>query len=259
MIRRRSPGRTKVPATDPATAGLVATGITRAFRGVQALRGVDLRVARGEVMGLIGPNGAGKSTLVNILTGYDRADQGRILMDGVDLTRTGARERSRGGIARTFQHGHTYAGLTVRENVEVAALGARRSTRQARADAAELLALMGAADRADQPARSLPHGLQRRVGMARALAARPQFLLLDEPAAGLNDGEIGQFGRTIAELAGSQGIGILLIDHNIRLIMSVCDRIHVLVEGKSFLEGTPAEVRGSAALVEAYLGRSGNV
>lgn len=234
---------------------LAAIGIHRAFSGVKALQGVEVTLPRGEVLGLIGPNGAGKSTLVNILSGYDRPDEGRVLLDGADVTGWPAHRLARAGVARTYQRGHLYRGLSVRENVEVAALATGRSRAQARDDATGLLALFRAADRAEQPARTLPHGLERRLGVARAIATRPAFLLLDEPAAGLNEGEIGEFGEVVRSIAAT-GVGVLLIDHNIRLIMAVCERIHVIVEGQSYLEGTPDEVRGSQALAEAYLGRS---
>lgn len=236
---------------------LKATGIRRSFRGVKALQGVDLTVPRGAVLGLIGPNGAGKSTLVNILSGYDNPDLGAVTMDGVEVTGWPAHRLSREGVARTYQRGHLYGGLTVRENIEVAALATGRSRDQARADSSALLELFGTQDRAESLARTLPHGLERRLGVARAMATQPRYLLLDEPAAGLNDGEIGEFGETIRRIS-RQGVGVLLIDHNIRLIMRFCDRIHVIVEGTSYLEGTPDEVRGSRALVEAYLGRSGH-
>ena len=240
------------PDTD---GGLAAIGIHRAFAGVKALQGVDLRVARGEVLGLIGPNGAGKSTLVNILTGYDVPNEGRVELDGTNVTGWAAYRLARDGVARTYQRGHLYRDLTVRENIEVAALGTGRSRREAAADATELMELLGTSDRSNELARTLPHGLERRLGVARALATKPRYLLLDEPAAGLNEGEIGEFGEVITGLA-DQGIGVLLIDHNIGLIMAVCARIHVIVEGKSYLEGTPAEVRDSEELAEAYLGRS---
>lgn len=241
---------------DTQSGGIVVTGVTRAFRGVQALAGVDLTVHPGEVFGLIGPNGAGKSTLVNIISGYDRPDTGTVLMDGADVTGTGARTKARSGLARTFQHGHSYHGLTVRENIEVAALGTGKRRVQARRLADDLMERLDITDRANQFARTLPHGTDRRLGVARALAAEPRYILLDEPAAGLNEGEIGEFGDVVRSIA-AEGTGVLLIDHNIRLIMAVCERVHVIVQGKSFLEGTPDEVQASEALAEAYLGRSG--
>ena len=243
---------------EPAPGALVASGVTRAFAGVQALGGVGLAVEKGRVLGLIGPNGAGKSTLVNILSGYDRPDEGTVWMDGEDVTALVARKRARSGLARTFQHGQTYAGLTVRENIEIASLGSGKGRRAARAEARGLLERLGLDSRAEQTARTLLHGTERRLGVARALAMYPRYLLLDEPAAGLNEGEIGEFAELIREIA-ADGVGVLLIDHNMGLVMGVSDLVHVVVQGESYLEGTPAQVRGSAELNEAYLGRSGQV
>jgi len=242
----------------PRSRELLVTGVSRSFAGVQALAGVSLSVRPGEVFGLIGPNGAGKSTLVNIISGYDMPNSGTVEVDGVDITRSKSYLRARDGLARTFQHGHLFDGLTVRENIEVTALGTGKSRKQAFALADELLEEFHLTDRADQPAGSLPHGVERRVGVARALATEPRYVLLDEPAAGLNEGEIGEFAENIRQLS-ARGLGVLLIDHNVRLILSVCDRIHVLVEGKTLLEGTPDEVRASDELAEAYLGKSGRV
>lgn len=185
-------------------------------------------------------------------------NSGTVEVDGVDITRSKSYLRARDGLARTFQHGHLFDGLTVRENIEVTALGTGRSRKQAFALGDELLEEFHLTDRADQPAGSLPHGVERRVGVARALATEPRYVLLDEPAAGLNEGEIGEFADNIRQLS-ARGLGVLLIDHNVRLILSVCDRIHVLVEGKTLLEGTPDEVRASDELAEAYLGKSGRV
>jgi branched-chain amino acid transport system ATP-binding protein len=247
---------TSVSTLAPVTTALVVTGVSRSFRSITALLDVDLTLRRGEVLGLIGPNGAGKSTLVNIISGYDRPDAGTVTVDGSDVTRTGARARCRGGIARTFQHGNLFGGLTVRENVEVVALATGAGRSAARSIADETMALLDVRRWADHEARALPHGVERRVGVARALATRPQYLLLDEPAAGLNEGEIASFGDSVRTIAG-RGTGVLLIDHNVRLILAICDRIKVVVEGRNFLEGTADEVRNSPELAEAYLGKSG--
>ena len=236
---------------------LRVAGVTRSFAGVQALSGISLTVHPGEVLGLIGPNGAGKSTLVNIISGYDMPDSGTVTVDEVDITRSKPYVRARQGLARTFQHGHLFGGLTVRENIEVTAMGTGRSRSQAAEITDALLDEFHLGDRADHPAASLPHGVERRVGVARALATQPRYVLLDEPAAGLNEGEIGEFADNIRNLR-ERGLGVLLIDHNVRLILSVCERIHVLVEGRTLLEGTPDEVRNSEELAEAYLGRSGS-
>lgn len=245
-------------AVTPRSRSLSVAGVSRSFAGVKALSGVSLQVEPGAVLGLIGPNGAGKSTLVNIISGYDFPDEGTVVLDGTDITRAKPYARARRGLARTFQHGHLFGGLTVRENIEVTALGTGTSARDAVTKADELLDEFHLRDREAHPASSLPHGVERRAGVARALATSPNYVLLDEPAAGLNEGEIGEFADNIRHLR-DRGLGVLLIDHNVRLILDVCDRIHVLVEGRTLLEGTPDEVRGSDELVEAYLGRSGSV
>ncbi|MGZ4352880.1 MAG: ABC transporter ATP-binding protein, partial [Gaiellaceae bacterium] len=169
---------------------LRALGVSRAFEGIAALEEVDLELGRGEVVGLIGPNGAGKTTLVNVLTGFDFPTAGRVELEGRDVTRWPPQRRGRAGLARTFQHGHAFRGLTVRENVEVAALGVGASGRAARLRAAGLLDALGLAARADGPADALPHGDERKLGVARALATEPRFVLMDEPAAGLTEAEV---------------------------------------------------------------------
>ena len=242
----------------PRSRSLSVAGVSRSFAGVQALTGVTLAVEPGMVLGLIGPNGAGKSTLVNIISGSDFPDEGSVLLNDEDITRAKPHIRARRGLARTFQHGHLFGGLTVRENIEVTALGTGKSARESVTTADELLDEYHLRGRENHPASSLPHGVERRAGVARALATSPDYVLLDEPAAGLNEGEIGEFAENIRHLR-DRGLGVLLIDHNVRLILDVCDRIHVLVEGRTLLEGTPDEVRNSDELVEAYLGRSGSV
>ena len=233
---------------------LRALGVSRAFEGVEALSDVDLELAPGEAMGLIGPNGAGKTTLVNLLTGFDLPTRGAITLGGIDITRWPPHRRGRAGLARTFQHGRLFGQLTVRENVEVAALGAGRSAREARTRGGELLELLGLADRAQDRAALLPHGDQRKLGVARALALSPRFVLMDEPAAGLHEAEIPAFAAVIRAVHRDFGAGVLLIDHNVALIMDVCERIHVLDRGVTLAEGTPAEIRASADVATAYLG-----
>ena len=247
-----------IDAQSPRSRSLSVTGVTSSFAGVHALTDVSLSVSPGEVLGLIGPNGAGKSTLVNIISGYDLPDAGSVHLDGHDITRAKPHMRARHGLARTFQHGHLFSGLTVRENLVVTAIGTGQHRKAAGVTADVLLDSFGLRALATHAASSLPHGVERRVGVARALAGSPSYVLLDEPAAGLNEGEIGDFADNIRALREA-GLGVILIDHNVRLILDVCDRIHVLVEGKTLLEGTPDEVRGSEELVEAYLGRSGSV
>jgi branched-chain amino acid transport system ATP-binding protein len=234
---------------------LRASSVSRSFAGVEALRDVSLELRPGEVVGLIGPNGAGKSTLVNILSGFDRPSRGRVLLEDRDVTRWPAFRRGRRGLARTFQHSHAFGGLTVRENVEVSALGVGASQREAGKRATELLGLLGLAEHADRPASSLPHGDERRLGVARALAMAPRFVLMDEPAAGLPEAEVPRF-ATAVSVVRDRGAGVLLVDHNVALVLEVCERIHVLDQGSTLAEGTPAEIRAHLGVAAAYLGES---
>jgi branched-chain amino acid transport system ATP-binding protein len=217
---------------------------------------VTLELRRGEVLGLIGPNGAGKSTLVNVLSGFDRPTHGRVTFEGRDVTRWRASRRGRNGLARTFQHSHAFRGLTVRENVEVSALGGGSSPRKAALRASEVLKLLGLDAHADVPASALAHGDERRLGVARALATEPRYVLLDEPAAGLPEAEVPEFAAVVRSLRDDHGAGVLLIDHNMALIMDVCDRIQVLDQGVTLAEGTPAEIRANLDVAAAYLGET---
>jgi branched-chain amino acid transport system ATP-binding protein len=230
--------------------------LSRAYAGIRALDDVSIVVRRHEIVGLIGPNGAGKSTLVNLLSGFDLPTTGSVVLAGTDITTWAVHRRVRAGLARTFQHGHAFPALTARENVEVAALGVGASARSARRRAVELLDLLGIADHADDDASTLAHGDERLLGVARALATEPKFVLLDEPAAGLNEEEIGAFADTIRLVRNERSAGVLLIDHNVPLVLGACDRIHVLDQGITLAEGTPAEIRTHPAVAEAYLGGS---
>jgi branched-chain amino acid transport system ATP-binding protein len=235
---------------------LRASAVSRAFAGLRALSDVSLEIRRGEVVGLIGPNGAGKSTLVNVMTGFDRPTHGRVELEGQDVTRWSPHRRGREGLARTFQHSHSFGSLTVRENVEVAALGVGTGPRRARERADDLLEVLGLTRFAHAPARTLAHGDERRLGVARALATDPRFVLLDEPAAGLPEAEVPDFAAVVRSVRDEHGAGVLLIDHNMALVMAVCDRIHVLDQGRSLAEGTPAEIRENLDVTAAYLGDS---
>jgi branched-chain amino acid transport system ATP-binding protein len=236
---------------------LRAVGVSRSFEGVRALADVDLELARSEVVGLIGPNGAGKTTLVNLVTGFDFPTTGRVELEERDVTRWSPQRRGRAGLARTFQHGHAFKGLTVRENVEVAALGVGASSRDARTRAQRLLGALGLQSRADENAAALPHGDERRLGVARALATEPRFVLMDEPAAGLTEAEVPDLAAVVRSVRDDHGAGVLLIDHNVTLILDVCDRIHVLDQGRTLAEGTPDEIRKNIDVANAYLGGSG--
>ncbi len=235
---------------------LRASAVSRSFAGVEALRGVTLELHRGEALGLIGPNGAGKSTLVNVLSGFDRPTEGTVELDGRDVTRWPAHRRGRHGLARTFQHSRAFRDLSVRENVEVAALGVGASPRRAAIRADELLELLGLSAYADAPAAALAHGDERRLGVARALATDPRYVLMDEPAAGLPEAETPAFAEVVRSVRDDHGAGVLLIDHNMALIMEVCDRIHVLDQGTTLAEGAPAEIRSNLDVAAAYLGES---
>jgi len=237
---------------------LRASAVSRSFAGVQALRDVSLELGQGEVVGLIGPNGAGKSTLVNVLSGFDRPTSGRVLLEDRDVTRWPAFRRGRRGLARTFQHSHAFRGLSVRENVEVSALGGGASQREAARRTRELLVLLGLDRYADRSAGSLAHGDERRLGVARALATEPRFVLMDEPAAGLPEAEIPQFATAVSVIR-DRGAGVLLVDHNVALVLEVCERIHVLDQGKTLAEGTPQEIRAHLGVAAAYLGESADV
>jgi branched-chain amino acid transport system ATP-binding protein len=245
------------PATDRWPGDILqATGISRSFSGVRALREVSLELHRNEVVGLIGPNGAGKTTLVNVLSGFDFPDEGTVSIAGSDVTRWSPARRGRNGLARTFQHSRSFRNLTVRENVEVAALGAGASPRVARQRAADLLALLRLGGHASLAASALAHGDERRLGVARALATEPRFVLLDEPAAGLPEPEVPDFAATIRLVRDEREAGVLLIDHNMTLVMDVCDRIQVLDLGRTLAQGTPAEIRSSLDVAAAYLGET---
>jgi branched-chain amino acid transport system ATP-binding protein len=223
---------------------------------VQALDDVTLELRRHEVVGLIGPNGAGKSTLVNLISGFDAPTSGSIELDGREITGWSPHRLARSGLARTFQHSRSFGELSVRENVEVAALGVGASPRAARARAGELLGLLGLDANQHLPARALAHGDERRLGVARALALEPAFVLMDEPAAGLPEAEVPDFAAVVRSVRDDHSAGVLLIDHNMALIMGVCDRIHVLDRGTTLAAGTPGEIRGNLDVASAYLGES---
>ncbi len=217
---------------------------------------MTLELRRHEVVGLIGPNGAGKTTLVNVLTGFDFPSSGTVELEGHDVTAWSPHRRGRVGLARTFQHSRSFGGLSVRENVEAAALGSGAWPREARRRADSLLELLGLRGGEGRPASSLAHGDERKLGVARALAIRPRFLLLDEPAAGLPEAEVPEFAKVVGSVRDEHEAGVLLIDHNMALVMDVCDRIQVLDQGRTLAEGTPAEIRGNLDVAAAYLGEA---
>lgn len=222
----------------------------------EVLHGLTITARAGKVITVIGPNGAGKSTLVNVLSGFDRPTSGSVLLAGRDVTSWSPHRRGRQGLARTFQHSHGFRGLTVRENIEVSALGVGAGARGARQRADELLHVLGLAPFAHIPAGSLAHGDERRLGVARALATEPHFVLLDEPAAGLPEAEVPAFAAVVRSVRDDHGAGVLLIDHNMPLVMEICERIVVLDQGMTLAEGTPAEIRANLGVAAAYLGEA---
>jgi branched-chain amino acid transport system ATP-binding protein len=236
---------------------LQARGVAVHFEGVKAVDGVDLSVGAGEILGLIGPNGAGKTTLVNALTGFQRPTAGSVELSGDDITGWPPHRRARKGLTRTFQNTRLFPALTVLENVEAAAVAVRMARRQALARAWEVLEQLGLHERAHLRAEALSAGDERRVGIARALATGARFLMLDEPAAGLNEAESDELSEALRDLRRRFGYGFVVIEHDMRVIMSVCDRVQVLDYGRTIAVGSPTEVQRSEAVLTAYLGSHG--
>ncbi len=228
---------------------------TKYFAGLCALDNVSLELHTGEIVGLIGPNGSGKTTLINVITGLLPQDGGKVTIDDLDITNKPPYEVARAGLGRTFQTIRLFRDLTVMENVEVAAVSMGCSRAEAKRHAKAAIEEMGLEKWAYRLAGELPYGLERRVEIARAYAMQPKFLLLDEPAAGLNEEESDQLLQMLAPIPQQKGIGLLIVDHDMRLIMRLCHRLHVLSYGKTIGEGSPEEVRRIPAVIEAYLGR----
>jgi ABC-type branched-subunit amino acid transport system ATPase component len=241
----------------PVAAKLVAEGVRVHFEGVRAVDGVDLTLEQGQIMGLIGPNGAGKTTFMNAVSGFVSLNGGAVTLDGVGVSGWPPHRLVSHGLVRTFQDVATFPGLSVFENVELGALGAGLGRRAARSRAWELIDGLELRHVARLPASALPHGDERRVGIARAVALAPKFLLLDEPAAGLDDAESLALTDSIAALRDRLGCGVLLVEHDMRIIFRVCERIQVLDYGKTIAVGTPDEIRTDRRVVAAYLGAKG--
>lgn len=233
---------------------LLVQRVTKDFVGLRAVDRVSLEVTQGEILGLIGPNGSGKTTLLNLISGLLPLSEGRVRVGDVDITGWGAHRVAARGIGRTFQTVHLFGALTVLENVEVAAVGVGMSRRRAGERARVLLEEFDMEEVADLPAATLAFGQQRRVEVARALAMAPRFMLLDEPAAGLNERECDELLGLLASIRDKIACGMLVVDHDMRLIMRLCDRIHVLNYGRTIAEGTCDEVSHNLEVIEAYLG-----
>jgi branched-chain amino acid transport system permease protein len=257
-----SPGA-PVPGSDrsagvglPAEGALRAEGISLAFAGLRVLKEVNLELAPGEALGLIGPNGAGKTTLVNVLSGFQAPDAGAVSLDGVDVTGRSPSRLAQDGLGRTFQAALPFPHLSSLESVAVGAMGMGVGRRRALARAANVLDRLNLRQQATLPAGSLPPGSQRLLGIARALAIGPRYLLLDEPAAGLNESECEELVTILRKVLGDFGCGILLIEHDMSIVMELCLRVQVLDDGSTLRVGSPEEVQADPAVVRSYLGSS---
>jgi branched-chain amino acid transport system ATP-binding protein len=250
---------------------LALSDLTRSFGGVMAVDGVNIAIPGGKITGLIGPNGAGKTTVFNMISGFYKPDHGRIVFEGKDISRLAPHQICQLGIARTFQNIRLFANATALENVMVGCHvrrkkqwwmplvfwpGTAREERSIEERSRALISRLGLDAYADEKAGSLPYGAQRRLEIARALATEPGFLLLDEPAAGMNPQESEELMKFIRRIRDEFGLTILLIEHDMKVVMGVCERIWVLEYGRLIAEGTADEIRDNPRVIEAYLGDS---
>jgi len=254
--RSRESPPASLPVVEPDdSASLVASGVDVAFGGFQALTGVGIVATRSEVVGIIGPNGAGKTTLLNVITGLVESDSGRISLGDTDLTTAPSFKIARSGLVRTFQNLRLFPSLTVRENVEVSYLVAASHRRhRSPCDVDGLIAAAGLWAHRDRRARELDYGTSRRLELARAAAAAPAFLLLDEPTSGMSDSESLQMIEQVRQIAGLVGAGVVVIDHDLNFIIGICDRIYCLDCGQVIAHGTPEEIQADPVVQAAYIG-----
>ncbi len=241
-------------AAQGSSSTLEIRNLCKSFAGLKAVDDVSFTLETGEILGLIGPNGSGKTTLINVVTGLLRATSGSVIVDGVVTSDKPPHRVARAGLARTFQTIRLFKDLTVLENVEVAAVSMGNSRRKAVPIATELLVEMGIEEFSDRLASEIPFGHQRKLEIARALAMRPKFLLLDEPAAGLNEDESDLLLELLRSIPAEKGVGVLIVEHDMRLMMNLCGTLHVLNYGRTIAQGTPEEVRSNPEVVSAYLG-----
>ena len=233
---------------------LRASEITVRFAGLVAIDNVSLALKKGEIVGLVGPNGAGKTTMINVLSGFQAPQPGAVSIDGAPTRGRAGAWFARAGVVRTFQAVRLFRGLTVSENVEAALSSKGVGRFRARKRALEILDYIGVADRANRRADTLSYGDERRLGVARALSLDPHFLLLDEPAAGMNLAEASALSVLIRRIRDDFGCGVLLIEHNMRLVADACERVHALASGRTLAAGPPAEVMADERFRSAYLG-----
>jgi branched-chain amino acid transport system ATP-binding protein len=233
---------------------LVAKSISRRFSGLVAVSDLSFEIHEGEVLGLIGPNGAGKSTTFNVISGFYKPSSGKLTFQGADITGLSAATISRRGLVRTFQHGSLLREMSVHDNILIGTLRAVRDSRAREQRVRETAELLGLGPMLDATAGSLPHGHQRMLSIAIAFAARPKLLCLDEPLTGLNSTEIRIALEAITCIRDEHATTILLVDHNMRAVMRICDRIVVLDHGQKLAEGMPAEIRNNKEVIRAYLG-----